>query len=215
MQVVDNPGDFERYYVGSYIAKRVEAPDSWKGDKLQPLYVRSVRTDFAGSAMVELQAVGKRKVYTEPFKTVMDEYKITCPRLGAISTNATVVHVSLLPLRQYKKGLSEDRVNIYYFSNIIPKYTFFDLVEYIYNPVYFQPKELLKLMEEGVRIGGAITQNLSIFAARTARYPVLAYKSLIIGEVEENTVKLLKAFAPHQEYITKKMDGFDVKIWGS
>lgn len=209
--VVDNPEDFSRYFSGSYIARR-------ENGLLVPFYVRAqFPVDNGRDAQVELyEWIGGRKLNSlVRFSTILEQYKITCPRLGTISTSDSVVYITLVPSRQYKKGLAEERVKIHRFMETPKLPMFHDLVTYIFNPVYFPPEVLLKKLEDGERIGGALSPNLGIFVSNNARYPMLVYKNNVVGEIKEDEVKLLNAYSPHKDYITKKMAGFKIKVWGS
>lgn len=214
MDVVDNPNDFHTYFRGTYIGLP-------KKNRIEPCVVERVdhvEADEWRCRLIHQNEQGEQRPGVwKPFKDVVEEYVLIPPELGAISTNISLVYVSLRPLRQFRKGLESRRLSISPFHDrgTLPtqrtelKY----LVEYIFNPIKFGFLELWDLLGEGKRVGGAIDNRFGLVLKPNINCPLLTYKDEVIGAcLEKQHIKLFPGYAKYVDHITRNIAP-KVELW--
>lgn len=207
MHVVDNVADFTKYFVGTYIAIQ-------DNEKLVPRYVRNVLD--AGHVDLRSTADNREPIYVT-FEEVITKYKIIPPRAGTITTSQGVVYTSVIPERQYRKGLCETRLNITNFTQIRDDSRLHGFVSEMFNNRYFKLDVLLKEIRDGVRLGGALSPKVGLHIKPTIQTPILTYKSQVCGIVvstkDEKEVQLLEKYVVYREYIKTIIPNYDIKVW--
>lgn len=209
MYVVDNQEDFARYFTGTYIARMEK-------DVMQPYYVR----EGTGAARIDLRkcvqvdgAIGDPVAMR--FVEILDNFKLTMPRLGNISTMYGLANASASPQRQYFKGLTDRRIRYISMTGLKEDARLVDPIVFcIYNNRMFNGEELLAMIREGVRVGGAISHKLGLYIKPKIKFPMLSYKTSVMGVIENDTdIKVLKRFEEYEDYVLKYFPNRNIKIW--
>lgn len=209
MQIVETLEDFIQYFIHTYIAKR-------EGDQRVPFLVeKSTRTGIVlQPTSKEFREAGVGKI-SVPFNEIIETYELTHPSTGAISTDNTVIYITLSPRRQYKKGVCENRLNIHKFhgTKLAPELVHISYwVHSLYNNKYFKFNELLKLMQKGERIGGAISPKIGVIVRKGIALPLITYKDKIIGVVEKNYIKILPQYLIYKDPIYRATNT-NIIVW--
>lgn len=207
MHVVDNLADFSKYFIGTYIAIQ-------DNEKLVPRYVRNV----IDAGHVDLRPTSEtREPIFVTFEEIITKYKIIPPRAGTITTSQGIVYTSVIPERQYRKGLCEARLNITNFTQIRDDGRLAAFVNEMYNNRYFKIDVLLNEIRDGTRLGGALSPKVGVHIKPTIQTPILTYKSQVCGIVvstkDEREIQLLPKFVMYREYIKTIIPNYDVKVW--
>ena len=199
MFVVDNPDDFGRYFSQTYIAKMDNS------GVMVPWYVIGVH----GNKVALRSADAAEEIQTS-FESILQSFKLTTPRLGAITTESSVIYAHMVPIRQWKKGVHTTRIKIKSFND--PN-SFNKDIPFIYNNIYWGVNEILEAIAKGERLGAAISHRMGIHIKPNVKKPFLSYKENIIGQITKEEIKLLNKYNLYKDYIRKTIPDREIVLW--
>lgn len=150
--------------------------------------------------MIKLQEV------TIPFNE--PDYNLTFPDLGNINSNTCCVFLSRLPVRQYKRTIANNNYrkeiigeNVYhYLEKAPPVIRLFDdknMLKNLFFPSYFSYQEAVNLVREGKKVSAAFSKNLSVSIYVYNSRPVLFYKTMMVGLIDNDNTIILFDTAKH------------------
>ena len=149
-----------------------------------------------------------------PFAEMNEE----CPELGNVAINDSCFYVSRRATHQFRRGYvpsqmvvdyihplprSLDRATIRKHDLAAPEVISPILINALFNNTFLPMMEAVRLIRSGERLVAPFHRNLSI-SASASRWPVVYYKTHLIGKVKGDTVILGKEAAPFYEMVQEK-----------
>ncbi len=104
------------------------------------------------------------------------------PDSGAYNVNEDkAVFVGRAARRQWRRGVRPDSLSLTGDAGFSAS-----LVRAMYNPEYLTFAELLQKLESASFTSGAVSKDFWVRKVRDAKYPLIMFRSRIVGEVKEN-----------------------------
>ena len=195
--MVDVVGDLNARLSRVFIG---ELPEE-KGGKIIPRYVDSFyRGDAKGRPVMA-------RFYNRPTESYKDvvwdakKYLVDCPKVGMCSDGEKVYYITRTPHRQWKGGFTSNVLHLEPLSHMefreigLPKkeVTHEIMVDFAYNPEYTKLEDGLESMKKGKIFSFPLSRKFAIGQKIKAKYPVVFYKSWVIGWVRDGVIDLPKS----------------------
>lgn len=144
----------------------------------------------------------------------MDDYDWGFPALGNINENTCAVHLSRVPLRQFKRTIAASNIR----RDVIGSSTFEAIgkrapvtrlnnaeiatsIITAFEPTFFPFKEAIELVTKGQRISAAFSRTLSVGVDPHVDIPVVYYRTILIGTTDGDVINLARPAAHLKEQI--------------
>lgn len=158
--------------------------------RVEPKFVDSFWEDDNGNIIVRLY--DRQKEQYKEVKWVEKDYILDCPQVGMISDGEKVYYASRSPQRQWKRGYTPNVVHLELLSqresremNLITKgITSPEITLFAYNPEYTSLSDGLSSMKRGEVFSFPLSRKFAIGQKAGSKYPVIYYKSWIVGWAE-------------------------------
>jgi hypothetical protein len=208
---VENISDFNRYYTNSWVGYH-EDPDS---EKILPAFVSNPGTGTSTALKFLTKKGGSWQLGSWNMLTLEDLEKhldFGRPNIGMVDDGPTVVFLSYSTPRAPSKGLRTRDARINNFNDHeIYRYRTprsserYDWIYHAFNPAYLNLDEALKQLNNGEKIGVALSPVLALFTSSTSKFPVLAYKRWSIGYLQDKTAILNPQYQEYAEPVAKQL----------
>ena len=215
MDIVDNPRDLRQYFRSTYVGVPGRTC-------VIPYYIQEahVRDDGEHEFRAVRYSIGKRKgeVVTWSFQKIVDKCILAPPAAGNISTKTSLTYVTTNPVRQFRKGLDERRIRLHGFHSSEEckewdTHRLVGVVYYMYNNTYFSLRELLNMLREGVRLGGALDTRFGLILKPNVDGAILTYKDKQCGVVSwTGSIQIFPNFGKYVDHVGRSI-GEDVVVW--
>jgi len=174
---VESIEDFSRYYRGVFI----------------PLNGEVHRVQMVEDKRVILSNATDRTVPV-PWDVLRKERCFGVPEFGIRNYGPTLAYFSISPVRQSNRGYVPSLMVIHQFnsweSRRIPKpmADSWDVAKEVFFPRFFSFQEAKDSLNNGNRIGAAITPRVGLYTTARASCPLIAHKHVTVGYVGTEVV---------------------------
>jgi hypothetical protein len=116
------------------------------------------------------------------------------PSLGLRNAGPTMLYYTSMPARQSNRGYLPDYIRVHEFDAwetraiAKPRTSSWEVAKEIFYPTFFTLKEAVKLLDDGQRIGCAITPNVGVYSSGHTDKAQITYKRKRIGFIDEGEV---------------------------
>lgn len=163
-----NSSDINATYADTFVGYRSSS------GTIEPMFVRPYDRDNYIRGEVDDEEIVIE--ISSPF-LVLDH-----PDSGVYNLNdKRASYVGRTARRQWRRGIRQDSLRIFGDAHMGH-----DLVRAMHNPVYFNIGDILERIGKGGCISQAIDRNFWIRKTGSAKYPLIMFRSRIIGEVRDN-----------------------------
>jgi hypothetical protein len=192
--IADNRRDFMQYCKNCFVSKvspttgttsvfRIE--ESEDGERV---VLHKVSPD---------KGIATRRMST--WQQVLEDHTFVPERVGFSSFEGTLIYVSRMPVRTYRKGFCKelfqwDILNIDLWLKKQPlRVADASVALAAYLPKYEKFSTLYNKLQEGKVIGGAISSTLGLYADEGYENTILAYKGRMVGFVTDKVATVTQA----------------------
>jgi len=172
-----------------------------KDGKFKPIYVESFWQRDDGTIMLRIYNRDTEK--SMDVEWVESEYLLDCPKVGMLFDGEKVYYASRTPQRQWKGGFTPNVVHLETLSAIETREMSLQskplnnttIVNFAYNPEYIGLSDGIKSMVSGKIFSFPLSRKFAVSQKVGSKFPVVYYKSWIVGWVDGDTVVLPKGSA--------------------
>lgn len=203
--VADNLRDFLLYFGGSWIGKE----DKEKPEK--PVHVFQVHSR-RGEDRANVKLIPATKSFLEPgqnyieddWRNVVENYILYPKQVGMTNVGPTVMYVTRVPQRQYRKGFNLGSCNIFCpaFKELekVKQYPSEQvIVESCFNAFRSTLTQALKEITSGQAVGRALSRYFGVHCLPQYKEIIFLYKNINIGTVTPDGV--ISLHYPYKAYL--------------
>jgi hypothetical protein len=208
---VENIGDFNRYYQGSWVGWRRDE------DKITPGYVAGLSDiDRVSIRPLLKQENGKFLIgggVGLSWESLKDTIDFGTPEIGMVPDGPTVLYCSYDTPRVAKKGYrSRDphttdfngyKIKKRYNPSLVSERQ--DWIWFAFNPEYPTLEQAEEKLTEGKAVGLPLSRTIGVYTLPSFQHSLLAYKRWTVGHVvHPQLIRLKREYADYEEDIARQ-----------
>ncbi len=203
MAMLFDANDAQQYLTGVWIGLKGDKPEG----KEVPWFCQDAQPSqkFGGTVLKVLREIdGQERFHKVGCND--EDINIVCPELGAINVGDICLYLSRRNTRQWRRGFRHNHANFFDPGSDFRHYVAQDevsrynkdsrnptLIDAIWNPEYISIEQAVIEAYDGTRYGSAISKDYYIYSNQYCNIPMIGYKSIDVGTIDDNLdVKLFK-----------------------